>query len=161
MKTRVFVQSDLLAEIVILEVAHGTTGDSLKNEILKIIPGEVNHKELFVFLEDDDDDDPLSKLESVTEGLRLHVHRQKGIEVTVRYGGNDVKRTLRPSATIARVKRWATHDLGISASDAAELMLQVSGTTSRPDSDVHIGTLVHAPARTLQFDLVPSPRING
>ena len=68
---------------------------------------------------------------------------------------------FRPSATVARVKKWATHDLGISVSDAAELMLQVTGTDNRPDADTHIGTLVKGPGKALSFDLVPSPRVNG
>ena len=56
---------------------------------------------------------------------------------------------------------WATHELGIKPSDASELMLQISGTDTRPDADIHIGSLVRKPTRVLTFDLVPSPRVNG
>ena len=90
-----------------------------------------------------------------------HLHRLKSIDVIVRYAGRDVRRAFRPSATVGRVKKWATRELSVEPSDAAELMLQISGTDNRPDADIHIGTLVKAPKHSLEFDLVPSPRVNG
>ena len=78
----------------------------------------------------------------------------------MRYAGRQAKRDFQSATTIARVKRWATHELGINASDAAELVLQVSGTDIRPDADVHLGSLVVAPHHSVTLDLVPSPRVN-
>lgn len=161
MTSRVFIQSDLLTEILVLEVPASADGSALKSIVLAKIPGANSIKELHTFLEDDDDDDPLNKLQSIPDGLRVHVHHLKGIAVEVRYAGKSTQRTFRPSSTVARVKTWATRDLGIAATDAADLMLQLVGTSIRPDADAHIGTLVHGGAHKLQFDLVPSPRING
>jgi len=74
-------------------------------------------------------------------------------------------RGLTPNVSLAnvygRIKKWVAHELGISPSDAAELMLQVTGTDKRPDPDTNIGALAKAPAKALSFDLVPSPCING
>ena len=161
MTLRAFVQSHLLTEILLLEVPVGTNGPTLKKTVLAGIPGAEGVEGLFIFLEDDDDDDPLAKLMEIPDGLRLHVHHVKGIEVEVRYAGKSTKRTFRPSATVGRVTTWATRALGIAAPDAADLMLQLVGTSTRPDADVHIGSLTHGGEHKLHFDLVPSPRING
>lgn len=74
-------------------------------------------------------------------------------------------RGLTPNVSLAnvygRIKKWVAHELGISPSDAAELMLQVTGTDKRPDPDTNIGALAKAPAKALSFGLVSSPCING
>lgn len=158
MKRNVFVQSELLDDICVIEADHDIGAARLREMLLHLVPagGEVVH----VFVEDDEDEQALERLPEVPEGLRVHLHRHKGIEAIVRYAGREVHRTFRPSVTVARVKQWATEQLGITASDAAELMMQVAGTDNRPDADTHIGSLAKGSARVL-FDLVPSPRING
>lgn len=159
MQRQVFIQSELLADTAVLAVEHDITPTELRKALLSQVP--VTEEVVYIFIEDEDDEHALDALKEIPEGLRVHLHRQKGIDVTVRYAGRDVARTFRPSATVARVKKWATHELAISPSDAAELMLQVTGTDNRPDSDTHIGMLVKSPAKKLSFDLVPSPRVNG
>lgn len=160
MKVKVFLQSELLDDVEVVEVDSDGGGAALQAACLAKVnrlPGE----EVFLFVEDEDDEHALKKLEQVAEGLSVQLHRLKSIDIIVRYAGRDVRRSFRPSATVGRVKKWATHELGIAPSDAAELMLQVGGTDSRPDADIHIGTLVKAPKHTLEFDLVPAPRVNG
>jgi hypothetical protein len=159
MKRQVFIQSELLADVAVLVVEHDSSTREFLESLHKLLPRV--EEQIHTYIEDEDDELALEKLTEIPEGLRIHLHRLKSIDVTVRYAGRDVRRTFRPSATVARVKKWATRELGISASDAAELMLQVTGTDSRPDADNHIGTLVKAPAKVLSFDLVPSPRVNG
>ena len=160
MKIQVFLQSELLTDIEIVEVESTAGHDALHQACMSKLAAAPNET-FFLFVEDDDDEKPLDKLKEIPVGARVHLHRLKGIDVAVRYAGRDVRRQFRPSATVGRVKRWATHELGVAPSDAAELMLQVSGTDNRPDLDVHIGALVVAPHRTVTFDLVPSPRVNG
>ncbi len=160
MKRMVFVQSELLTEAAVLEVDPMCKPHELRMQALELVP-EAERAHVHVYVEDDDEEDALDELREVPEGLRVQLHRLKSIDVTVHYAGRKVMRAFRPSATVGRTKKWAAHELGISASDAADMALQVSGTDNRPDSDVHIGTLVVAPTKTLSFDLVPSPRVNG
>src|SRR5574337_1990237 len=157
MKVNVFLQSELLSDIEVVEVESDGGQAALKAACLEKVnlqPGE----KVFLFIEDEDDEHALEKLVKVDENLRVHLHRQKSIEVVVRYAGKEVRRSFRPSTTVGRVKKWATHELGIAPSDAAELMLQIRGTDSRPDLDIHIGTLVKSPGHSIEFDLVPSDR---
>lgn len=160
MKVKIFLQSELLSDIEVIEVE----SDGGHAELRAVCLAKVNmepDEEVFIFLEDEDDEHALEKLNKVDEGLRIQLHRLKSIDVIVRYANRDVRRSFRPSSTVGRVKKWATHELGVAPSDAAELMLQIRGTDSRPDADIHIGTLIKAPEHTLEFDLVPSPRVNG
>ena len=160
LKRLVFIQSELLADVAVLEVDPAIMPQQLRQQMLDLMP-EAERPQVHTYLEDEDDEDALDKLQEVPEGLRVQLHRLNSIDVTVHYAGRKVMRTFRPSSTVGRVKKWAAHELLISASDAADMALQVSGTNDRPDTDMHIGTLVVAPAKTLSFDLVPSPRVNG
>ena len=161
MSIRVFLQSERLSDIEVIELSNYAAAKDLHAACLKRISEPPDSQEFLFFLEDDDSEDTLNALKGIPDGLRVHLHQLKAINVTVRYTGKEVKRTFRPSATIARIKRWAAKDFGILPSDAAELMLQISGTDNRPDLDVHVGSLVKKPAHTICFDLVPSPRVNG
>lgn len=161
MKALVFVQSEALEEIGAVELESEIGGAGLRARLLEALPAIPDTPEMVLYIEDDDDEGAASRLGEIPHGLRVHFHRIKGIDVTVRYAGREVSRTFRPSSTIARVKAWAVDAMGINHSDAAELMLQVVGTTIRPDGDVHIGSLVKAPLKVLVLDLVPSHRVNG
>ena len=160
MKKQVFIQSELLPDVAVLEVASTVKAHQLREQLLKLLP-EDEREDVHIYIEDVEDEDALDKLNEVPEGLRVQLHRLKSIDVVVHYAGRQVLRAFRPSTTVARVKDWAAHDFNISASDAADMALQISGTTNRPDSDVHIGTLAVAPSKSVSFDLVPSPRVNG
>ena len=160
--TQIFLQSELLNDVEVLELDDDASKHDLRKACIACLGEHLQDtKALILYIEDEDDEDAIDKLEAITDGLRLHLHRLKAITVTARYAGRQEHHTFRPNATMARVKRWATHAFGISPSDAAELMLQVSGTDIRPDPDVHLGSLVKAPQHTLCFDLVPAPRVNG
>lgn len=160
MKIKVFLQSELLSDIEVVEVESDGGHTALRAACLEKVNLRPDAK-VFIFVEDEDDEHELEKLEQVPDGLRVQLHRLKSIDLIVRYAGGDVRRSFRPSATVGRVKKWATRELGVAPSDAAELMLQIRGTDNRPDADIHIGMLVKAPEHTLEFDLVPSPRVNG
>jgi hypothetical protein len=159
-QVQVFLQSEVLRDVEVLEIDTAASHTELRRVCLGRLES-VPTEEIFLFIEDDDEEHPFEKHECIPEGLRIHLHRLKVIEVTVRYAGRDVRRPFRPSATVGRIKNWSTHELGIGPSDASELMLQVSGTENRPDPDAHVGALVTFPQHRLTFDAVPSPRING
>ena len=160
MKVNTFLQSELLADIEIIEIESSAGHEALR-ELCLIKANAPRSDHFFLLIEDDDDDLAVTKLGVIPDGLRLHLHRQKGIDVVVKYSGRDVRRTFRPSATVTRIKRWAAHELHIEPSDALELMMQIHGTEQRPDGDVHLGSLVKHPSHHIAFDLVPSPRVNG
>ncbi|MGO4222801.1 hypothetical protein AB4Y64_13235 [Lysobacter sp. TAF61] len=160
MNAHVFVQSEVLKDIAVLGVDDQATLAQLRKACESLLPAGVDPSQFRMYLEDDDEGD-FDPQQLIAEGLRVHLHRLKAIDVHVRYAGRDVRRTFRPSATIRRIKRWSVREFGITTSDAKELMLQVSGTEIRPDEDVHVGSLVAAPRSAITFDLVPSPRING
>jgi hypothetical protein len=95
------------------------------------------------------------------KGLKVHVHRCHRIEVSVTFNGTkDYK--FAPSTTVAHVKDWATEKaFPMNAEEAAEHVLQITGTTERPSPGMHLGALaVHAHCH-VRFDLVPNERING
>jgi len=129
-------------------------------------------QERFVFLEDVDgllDGDaiveellPLAAGEDVLGPLRLHISRCRHVDVTVRFNGEPAQRRFPPGATIERVQRWAARRaFNLSPRDAAEHVLQIQGTTTRPDRDAHIGTLTEGHTCGVAFDLVPSKRVEG
>ncbi len=159
MKRTVFVQSELLDDIKVVETEHHLSPAELRKLLFAILP-PFEHP-VFVFIENHDDECGFNDLKEVPEGLRVHVHRHRTVDVTVRYAGRTVHKAFAPSTTIEAVKRHATRELGMTPSDAAELMLQVAGTDLRPDPDVHIGTLAKGHECKVTLDLVPSPRING
>lgn len=160
MKCTIFVQSELLPDVVAIEVNPSTRPADVRAHLLQLVP-ESERPQVAVYVEDEDDEHAFDGLTELPDGLRVQLHRQKGVNVAVYYAGRQVQRTFRPSSTVNRIKKWAAHELGITPSDAAELALQISGTDVRPDADTHIGTLVVAPAKGISFDLVPSPRVNG
>ena len=94
---------------------------------------------------------------------RVHIHRCKGVEVTVNYRRDQEKGFFPPSATVDWVKEWAVgkEQYDMSPVDATEHVLQVCNSVDRPDEDVHIGTLVKFSDGTLCFDLVPKQRVEG
>jgi hypothetical protein len=157
----IFVQSEFLADVRAVEVESTTSIAKLRETLMNFVPAGIEAPAVELYAEDSDDEHALEKVAEIPHGLRIHLHRLKGIDVVVRYAGREVRRAFRPSATIRRIKHWAVHEFRISPSDAAELMLQVTGTDQRPDADIHIGALVKYPQKSLCLDLVPSTRVNG
>ncbi len=119
---------------------------------------------LVVLLEDSDTVLPLNqtlKLAGICHHSRVHIHPKHKINVTVNYDNRQEVCSFPPSTTIARVKKWADNEFGLHGVDATEHLLEICGTTIRPDEEVHIGTLTHAPEYKLCFNLVPKIRVEG
>ena len=92
----------------------------------------------------------------------MHVTRCLKVKVAVRFNGETKSRVFPPSATVERVRRWAAlRAFGMSPRDAAEHILQIQGTTTRPDRDTHTGALTDGKTCAVAFDLVPSKRVEG
>lgn len=121
--------------------------------------------EFHVFAEDADEplalDSPLPASEH-GEPVRLHVNRCRSVEVAVTFNGETKEHRFGPGKTVDSVKKWAAiKAFGMTPEDAAEHVLQLAGTTDRPEPDTHIGSLVTSPHCELRFDLVPLKRVEG
>ncbi|MCZ7600609.1 MAG: hypothetical protein M5U09_26750 [Gammaproteobacteria bacterium] len=94
---------------------------------------------------------------------RVHVHRCRRVAVSVNFNGDTTGEDFPPSATVGRVKKWAVSKkaFNLQSVDATEHVLQMCNSSTRPDEDVHIGTLVTAPDCRLCFDLVAKQRVEG
>ena len=77
------------------------------------------------------------------------------------FNGLTKAQAFSPSATIGKIKRWADDEFGLKGVDATEHALQICGTSTRPDLDVHVGSLVKHPHCQICFDLVPKKRVEG
>jgi hypothetical protein len=113
-----------------------------------------------IFLEDEDE--PLAATRKIdAPSIFIHHSRCKHIAVSVRYAGKSFKDEVGPGTTLKVLKRRAEKKLNIDEADAAELSLQIAGTTERPDESTHVGSLAESSSCSVIFDLVPSDRING
>ena len=157
-----FYQGEGLGEIQHLEIEADATVAVLRTRLVEkhgLAP------DVLVFLEDEDKplgDDMSLKEAATLKGLKVHLHRRHQVKVRVTFNGKTVERLFGPSATIARVKRWAAQrEFGMSEAEAGEHVLQLSGKHDHPAPGTHIGALSDGEARGLAFDLVPDERVNG
>jgi len=120
---------------------------------------------IVVFVEDADE--PVDVVVTVAElskkgPVKVHFHRCRHVEVSVSYGGQTASKRFGPGATIARIKLWAAvHEFRMTPGDAAEHLLQIKGTTDRPSSSTHVGSMVKCPHCAIVFDLIPHARVQG
>lgn len=98
--------------------------------------------------------------QGVKDKDRVHVHPCEQIQVTLTFVEVTKHHPFRPFVTVAEVKAWFVDKLGMSAVDATEHVLQVTGTQDRPDPDTQIGALV-ASGCALELSLVPVKRVEG
>ena len=163
-KTEILLQGEHIPDIQVVELGRG-------KGVKDVLAAAVKHRgceaegEYHVFTEEGDE--PLGnddKLPEHDDGqpVRLHVHRCRRIEVAVTFNGVTKDHSFGPGTPIAAVKKWAAIGaFGMDPGDAAEHVLQLAGTTDRPEPDTHIGTLVTCPDCRLAFDLVPLKRVEG
>jgi hypothetical protein len=159
-----FVQGEGIGEVALIRVP---SGDTVREAILKTKTEcglEAREEEIIALIEDSDKeimhDAKLVEL-GIGHRHRVHFHRCRRVEVSVNFNGASKKRPFPPSATIARIKRWADDEFGLKGVDATEHALQICGTDKRPDIDVHVGSLVQYPHCQICFDLVPKKRVEG
>jgi hypothetical protein len=168
-KVDIFIQGEGLSDIVVAASEPHHTIAAVLLGVTTIPTGDG----LLLFLEDQASpisfDSIVEELLPLTAGaaeiicpLRIHLSRCRHVDVSVRFNGEVVARHFPPSATIARVHHWAARRaFGMTARDAAEHVLQIQGSTKRPDRDVHIGALTGGSGCCVAFDLVPRKRVEG
>lgn len=163
-KIEVFLQMEGVKEIVLVQLPRtGTVRD-----VIIVAKGHNprfgEEEPVRVFIEDEDaavELDVALEDAGIKHRGHAHVHRCQHLEVSVNFNGRTVSDSFPPSATVGRVKKWATRELGMTEKDAAEHVLEVSGTKVALDDDTHIGTLVHYPACQVVLDLRPKVRVEG
>ena len=164
-KIEVFLQLEGSKDILLVEVAKNGTVRDLLLVAMEHRTHLVNDAiPLMVFMEDIEE---VLELDALLEKVgihhrgHVHIHRCRRIDVSVTFNGRQVSKVFPPSATVSHVKKWAVREFGMSEKDASDHVLQVSGTKTQPDEDIHIGTLVTHPVCHISFDLVPKVRIEG
>jgi hypothetical protein len=165
----IFVQGEAIPEVILLRVpSNGTVRDILKSAETQGVRFAEDERSLIILIEDQETElSPDLSIEEAHIGhrSRIHVHRCHRIEVTVNFNAAQKIHTFPPSATVERVKRWAVgpapEGFGLQEIDATEHLLQLCNSTTRPDEEMHIGSLVTFPDCGLCFDLVPKVRVEG
>jgi hypothetical protein len=162
----VFVQGRGIPSIILVRVPEeGTVRDLL--EVVRRSGARLeNGAPVIVMLENTDE--PLTlEVPLAVAGIgprsRVHVHTCLRIEVTVNFNGSSKERAFPPSVTVGHVHRWAVGKEGFNLPelDATEHALQICGSATRPNEDIHIGALVSVPACMVCFDLVAKRRVEG
>jgi hypothetical protein len=165
MANRVYIQSEHFPDIKLVEIDDHATIDELKHAAIALLPPGTDVSALTLSVEDDDDEAYVLATQvkhlKKEQGIRIHLHRCKHVEVSVRFGAEVVHHQFSPATTVGRVRLWAGRKLRMQPGDIAEHVLQLAGTNEQPDVDVHIGTLTKHPECSVTFDLVPAHRING
>lgn len=165
----IFVQGEAIPEVILLRVpSNGTVRDILRSAETQGVRFASDERSLVILVEDQDEEfSPDLSLEEARIGhrSRVHVHRCHRVEVTVNFNAAQKTHAFPPSATVERVKRRAVgpapEGFGLQEVDATEHLLQLCNSTTRPDEETHIGSLVTFPNCGLCFDLVPKVRVEG
>ncbi|GLQ82620.1 hypothetical protein GCM10007881_61430 [Mesorhizobium huakuii] len=160
----IFLQAEGSNKIEIFEIDEAAPVETLVNAAKERGLLEGDQSEFLIFLEDQEE--PLVQTKPFGEQGgkakdRVILHRCRRIEVSVAFNAHKDERRFSPAATVARVKRWFVKEIGMSPVDASEHVLQLAGTTERPDPDTHIGTLVRKGTCSVSFTLVPRKRVEG
>lgn len=158
----VFYQGEGIKEVEHIEFPRHETFAALKIHLAK------RHgwpEDILIFIEDEDE--PVDEQKHLhhcggTAGVKVHAHRCHRVEAKVTFNGETVNHKFPPSATVARVKKWAAETkFGMTPDEAGEHVLQLSGTEVRPSPGAHIGSLVTGHRCEVAFDLVPNERPQG
>jgi hypothetical protein len=163
-KIEVFMQMEGVKDIVLVHVPKSGSVRDLIGVAKEHGPDLGEEGLIKVFIEDEDgavELDLFLEEAGIKHRGHVHIHRCPHIEVSVNFNGRRVTDTFSPSATVARVKKWAAKELGMTEKDAAEHVLEVTGTRISLDEDIHIGTLVNHPECRISLDLRPKIRVEG
>ncbi|MBD2156758.1 hypothetical protein [Leptolyngbya sp. FACHB-16] len=160
----ILLQGEGITDIQVVNLEPGKRGTDVLDIASRYRKGTFEG-EFLVF--EEDAENPLNSQAALPKNeagkpLRLHVHRCRALAVEVSFNGEVQNRRFGPGTTIQTVKQWAAiKAFEMTKADAAEHVLQISGTTTRPEPDTHIGSLVTGTGCQLRFDLVPLKRVEG
>lgn len=111
-------------------------------------------------------EEPLKSSSSLAEaGIksrnRVHVHTCRRIHVSVNFNNQSHQHPFSPSSTVGDVKEWAAKKFKLGEVDASEYVLQVCGTTTRPNEETQVGVFAEPGQCAACFDLIPEQRVEG
>lgn len=169
---QIFVQGEGKRDIRVLELPpHATVRDLLEAAQAQGVVASQNGAQtdgsgVGVYAEDSDaalHADATLEASGLGNQSSVHVSRCTQVAVTVRYNGQDRSETFGPGVPMHRVTAWAVgkKGFGLDPVDAAEHVLQLTGSGDRPDEDIHIGSLVGDAGCAVAFDLVAKVRVEG
>jgi hypothetical protein len=162
MTTIVFVQIHGRNDLIEAELPHSATHEHLHGLIAAL--GVELDQDTFIFL--DEEDEPLvhkhhEHLPPIKRGCRIHISKCRKIKVTIHYLEKTEERTFSPGARVKKVKAWAIEKFKLNHHDAAEHVLQLCSSTSRPTTDTPLHELTRASVCSVCFDIVPEKRVEG
>jgi hypothetical protein len=160
---QLFAQFEGNRRIEIIEVDDNSTVRAILDAAIRAGLPEDCKEGALVFVHDGDsplDLDAMLNAIGIRHKHRVHVHRCHKVEVTLHFNEIKEKHHFTPSATVELVKREFVKNIHMSSVDATEHVLQICGSTDRPEPDIHIGSLIHG-CCSLCFDLVPIKRVEG
>lgn len=158
----VFYQGEGIPEIAYLEAA-----PSYSFAVVKLVIIERHRLKHGTRLYLEDKDEPVNEWGMIGDhaggaGVKIHAHRCRHILSAINFNGDTVRHRFGPGTTVARARNWAAErQFGMTPSEAAEHVLQLSGTQDRPAPGAHLGALASSPTCIVTFDLVPNERVNG
>jgi hypothetical protein len=158
-----FLQGEGIADVTLIRVPHDCTVRELIVRVKKECGLEMP-EEILLLIEDRDEPlalDAKLKEAGISHRHRIHCHRCSRVKVSVNFNLATKEAAFSPATTIGKIKRWADDQFGLKGVDATEHALQICGTSTRPDLDVHVGALVQHPHCLICFDLVPKKRVEG
>ena len=161
---QVLLQGECIPDIQIVELGVDNTAKDLLEAAAKCRT-EAIEGEFLVFVEGGDK--PIADGDKLPENkdrqpVPIHVHRCCRVLVTVTFNGLNKGHEFSPATTVSDVKKFAAiREFGMKPADAAEHVLQFSGSAERPEPETHVGALVSCPDCRIAFDLVPHKRVEG
>lgn len=161
-RNTLFVQIEGRNGILEIEVGDAPPARDLFDRLAEA--GVTFADDTFVFLDESEtplDRDCATPVKDLRHGARLHVSRCRKIAVTVRFVEKTVKRDFPPGVRVRTVKMWAAREFDLDRKDAAEHVLQLCNSKTRPTSDTPLHALVDGCACAVCFDLVPEKRVEG
>ena len=161
---QIFLQGECIPEIEVVELGVDDTAKDVLEAAAKC-RAEAIEGEFLVFVEGGDE--PIADGDKLPgnkdrQPVPLHVHRCRRVLVTVTFNGLSKAHEFSPAKTVADVKKFAAiREFGMKPADAAEHVLQFSGSGKRPEPETHVGALVGCPECRIAFNLVPHKRVEG
>jgi hypothetical protein len=157
----VFLQKDGSDKLTELELPATLTGSQLYEAVAKA--GAETDDATFIFL--GEADEPVQRKAkqslSLTSGLLIHVTRCRKVKVTVHFLNRTIEDHFAPGTRVRAIKAWAASQIPLEPQDAAEHVLEVCDSKTRPVTDATLQQLTDGKRCDVCFNLVPDKRVEG